>query len=39
MNLSDSITFKVITKYGNRAVVQMGAVFEPVYHVSSQRVL
>ena len=39
MTLSDSITFKMITKYGNGAVVQMGTVFEPVYHVSCQRVL
>ena len=35
----ESITFKMITKYGNGAVVQMGTVFEPVYHVSSQRLL
>ena len=36
---SDSISFKMITKYGNGAVVQMGTVFEPVYHVACQRVL
>ena len=34
-----SITFKMITKYGNGAVVQIATVFEPVYHVSCQRVL
>ena len=36
---SDSITFKMIPKYGNGAVVQIATVFEPVYHVAFQRVL
>ena len=36
---SDSITFQIISKYGNRAVVQIPTVFEPVYHVVCQRVL
>ena len=36
---SDSITFKMITKYGTCAVVQIATVFECVYHVACQRVL
>ena len=35
----DSITFKMITKYGNGAVVQIATVFERVYHVACQKVL
>ena len=31
---SDSITFNMITKYGNGAVVQIATVFEPVYYVA-----
>ena len=38
-NFFRSITFKMITKYGNGAVVQITTVFEHVYHVASQRVL
>ena len=36
---SDSITFTMITKYGNGAVVQIATVFERVYHVACQRFL
>ena len=36
---SDSITFTMITKYGNGAVIQITTVFERVYHVACQRVL
>ena len=36
---SDSITFQMISKYGNSAVFQIATVFEPVYHVACQRVL
>ena len=36
---SDSITFTMITKYGNGAVVQIATVFERDYHVACQRVL
>ena len=39
MTFSDSITFKMITKYGNSAVVQIATVFETVYHVTRERVL
>ena len=35
----DTITFKMITKYGNGAVIKIATVFEPVYHVACQRVL
>ena len=34
-----SLTFKMITKYGNGTVFQIATVFERVYHVASQRVL
>ena len=29
----------MITKYGNGAVVMIGTVFEPVYHMACQKVL
>ena len=29
----------MITKYGNGAVVQIGTVFESVYHMACQKVL
>ena len=35
----DSFTFKMITEYGNGAVVQIATVFGPVYHLAFQRVL
>ena len=34
-----SITFTMITKYGNGAVISITTVFEPVYQVACQRVL
>ena len=34
-----SLTFKMITKYGNGTVIQIATVFERVYHVACQRVL
>ena len=36
---SDSITFKMITKYGNGTLIQIATVFERVYHVACQRFL
>ena len=33
------MTFKIIKKYGNGAVVQIATVFERVYHVACQKVL
>ena len=36
---SDSITFQMISKYGNSAVFQIATLFEPVYHVACQRFL
>ena len=35
----DSITFKMITKYGNGAVVQTATVFGLVYNVTCERVI
>ena len=35
---SNSFTFKMITKYGNAAVVQIATVFLPDYHVPCQIV-
>ena len=34
-----SLTFKMITKYGNGTVIQIETVFERVYHVAWQRFL
>ena len=36
---SKAITFTVINKYGEGAIVQIGTVFQPICYVASQRVL
>ena len=39
MIFSNLLTFKMITKFGNGAVVQISNMFAPVYHVAFNRVL
>ena len=38
-DLSDSIAFTVLNKYGKGAVVQIPTVAGPIYHVACERVL
>ena len=39
VTFSDSVAFTVLNKYDNRAVVEISAVFGPIYHVACPRLL